>query len=187
MRRAMRCHEALRPSPPALPKRLPSVSCIPFLHRVSFRSRRQRLPGGASLFRAYRMGARACVCAGAVRAPDCPRASQAQGALLLSVPMGVFRAGAKRETKRPPDAASSCIILPRISQGQALTGTYFKLYEQIAASAPAASCPPAPALHPGRRPGPRSGAQPFRPGGKAGRPGEESAARNTVAAPQYRV
>ena len=48
----------------------PSVSCISFLHRVSFHSRRRRLACGASLFRAYRMRARARVCAGAVRAPS---------------------------------------------------------------------------------------------------------------------
>ena len=35
------------------------------------------------------------------------RACQAQGAHLPSVPLGFFRAGAKQETKRPADAASS--------------------------------------------------------------------------------
>ena len=36
------------------------------------------------------------------------RASPAEGARLPFVPLGIFRAGAKPETKRPPDAASSC-------------------------------------------------------------------------------
>ncbi len=72
-----------------------SVSCISFLLPVPFRLHRRRLACGASLFRAYRMGARARVCAGAVRAPDCAHASRAQGTLLPSVPLGVFRAGAR--------------------------------------------------------------------------------------------
>ena len=110
----------------------PSQSCMSFLHRVSFHSRRCRLACGASLFRAYRMGARACVRAGAVRAPDCAR-EQAQGAGLPSVPLGFFRAGAKQETERPADAASSCLILPQFYRGQAFTGNYFIIHERIAA------------------------------------------------------
>ena len=69
----MRCHvwPPPRPSPSGLAEAPPSVSCISFLHRVSFHSRRRRLACGASLFRAYRMRARApVVCAGAVRAPS---------------------------------------------------------------------------------------------------------------------
>ena len=75
----MRCHvlPPTRPSPPASPKRRPSA----ILHVVppsAFRSVRAAtgLPGGASLFRAYRMCSRARVCAGAVRAPDCARAER---------------------------------------------------------------------------------------------------------------
>ena len=60
------------------------------------------------------------------------RASHAQGAPVLSVPLGFFRTGARRETKRPPDAASSCLILPRFYRGQALTGNYFIIRERIA-------------------------------------------------------
>ena len=71
----MRCHvfPPPRPSPTASPKRRMSPSCMSSLHRVSLRSRRRRLACGATLFRAYRAGARARVCAGAVRAPDCAR------------------------------------------------------------------------------------------------------------------
>ena len=143
----MRCHVSppLRPSPPALPKRRPSASCISFLLPLPFRSRRRRLACGASLFRAYRMCAPARVCAGAVRAPDCAR-EPAQGARLPSVPLGFFRAGARRETKRPPDAASSCPILPRFYRGQALIGNYFIIRERIAIAAPPLRSPPGAAL-----------------------------------------
>ena len=61
------------------------------------------------------------------------RASLAQGALLPSVPLGFFRAGARRETKWPADAASSCLILPRIYRGSNRFGNSFLLYEQAAA------------------------------------------------------
>ena len=58
-------------------------------------------------------------------APDCARVGRRRAH--LSRPFRwVFCAGASREAKRPPDAASSCPILPRISQGQALTRNYFK-------------------------------------------------------------
>ena len=56
--------------------------------------------------RAFRAGARIA------RLIARARARQTQGALLLSVPLGFFRAGAKQETKRSPDTASSCFILP---------------------------------------------------------------------------
>ena len=55
------------------------------------------------------------------------RASHAQGALLPSVPLGDFRTGARRETKRPPDAASSCPILPQICRSQTNLGIISKL------------------------------------------------------------
>ena len=124
----MRCHVSppLRPPPPASPKRRPSQSCISFLHRVSFRSRRQRLPGGAALISRVSHG-RAPAFAPARFARLIARASPAQGTRLPSVPMGFFRAGAKRETKRPPDAASSCPILPRISQGSSPYRELFRI------------------------------------------------------------
>ena len=48
--------------------------------------------------------------------------------------VGLFRTGARQETKRPPDAASSCLILPRFYRGQALTENYFIIHEQSSAS-----------------------------------------------------
>ena len=92
----------------------PSVFRMAFLHRVPFRSPRRRSGRQAGpCFRAYRV--RACarawarVCAGAVRAPECPRAHpRNQGAPFPSVPVDFFRAGANRDVKRPrADAASS--------------------------------------------------------------------------------
>ena len=72
---------------------------------------------------------------GFARLPLRPRAQrQARDAPLSSVPPGFLRAGAKQEAKRPADAASSCLILPRISQGQAFTRNYFKNKEQSSAS-----------------------------------------------------
>ena len=60
-------------------------------------------PGGGTLIRAYLARARARVGAGAVRAPDCPRArGRTQGARLPSVPREFFAPGATG-TKPPPD------------------------------------------------------------------------------------
>ena len=123
----MRCHV-----PPRHARLRPPASCISFLLPLPFRSRCRRLACGTTLFRAYRMCARACVCAGAVRAPDCAREPCA-GRTCPVRSVGVFfRTGARRETKRPPDAASSCLILPRFYRGQALTGNYFIIRERIA-------------------------------------------------------
>ena len=61
----MRCHV-----PPRHARLRPPASCISFLLPLPFRSRCRRLACGTTLFRAYRMCARACVCAGAVRAPS---------------------------------------------------------------------------------------------------------------------
>ena len=127
---AMSCSAARRPSRPASPERRSSPSCMSFLHRVSFRSRRRRLPCGASLFRAYRMCSR-------VRsrrrgfARLIARASPAQGARLPSVPLGFFRTGARQETERPPDAASSCLILPQICSSQAVSGIISKIRNKV--------------------------------------------------------
>ena len=69
----------------------------------------------------------------AFRAPDCARTrEQAQGARLPSVSQGVFRTGAKQETKQPADAASSCPILPQFSQGQPRNRNYLGFFEQTA-------------------------------------------------------
>ena len=150
----MRCHvfPPPRPSPPASPKRRMSPSCMSSLHRVSLRSRRRRLACGASLFRAYRMRARARVCAGAVRAPDCAREPGA-GRTSPVRSVGGFFAPVQRETKRPPDAASSCPILPQFYGGQALIGNYFIIHERIATSVPKTSSSPTPdPLSPGSPP-----------------------------------
>ena len=127
----MKCHDP--PLPQGGPRLRRSASCMPFLHSVSFRLRRRRPACGAALFRAYRMGARARVCAGAVRAPDCAREPSA-GRTSPVRSVGVFRAGAKQETKRPADAASSCPILSRFYRSQAFTGNYFIFNEQNIAS-----------------------------------------------------
>ena len=129
VRCVMRCHEPPRRAPLRRLRRsaarLHSTcrSSIAF-RSTPFRSRRRRLACGGSLFRAYRMCARTCVRVGAVRAPDCARASQAQGARLPSVSQQSFRTGAKQETKQPADAASSCPILPQFSQGQPKSRNY---------------------------------------------------------------
>ncbi len=89
---------------------------------VPLRSRRRRPRRSGTLCRAYRVAAcaraRAGVGAGAVRAPDCPRASQAQGALRPSVPLGSFLAPARNEAapRKPPP--STCIVA-QIAEAQA--------------------------------------------------------------------
>ncbi len=82
-----------RPSCP--PGRRLSVSRMPFLHRVPFRSpcRRPARRGG-TLFRAYRARLPACVAAGAVRAPDCPRARGRRRTHVSRPFLGVFFAPA---------------------------------------------------------------------------------------------
>ena len=127
------CSAGTRPFPPASPTLCLSQSCMSFLHRVSFRSRRRRLACGAALFRAYRMCARARVCAGAVRAPDCARAKR-RAHVSRPFRWGFFAPVRGKRTKRHPDAASSCLILPRFCRGQALTGNYFIIRERIAAA-----------------------------------------------------
>ena len=104
----MRCHvfPPPRPSPTASPKRRMSPSCMSSLHRVSLRSRRRRLACGATLFRAYRAGARARVRAGAVRAPDCAREPCAgRTSPVRSV------GGFSRRCKAGDEAASGCRFL----------------------------------------------------------------------------
>ena len=131
----MKCHVSPlpRPSPLASPKRRPSASCISFLHRVSFRSRRHRLACGAALFRAYRMCACARVRAGAVRAPDCAR-ERRRAHFSRPFRWGFFAPvrGKRRSGLRMP--LPPCLILPRFYRGQAPTGNYFIFHERIAAS-----------------------------------------------------
>ena len=67
----MFCHaKVMTGSLPASPTLRPPVPCMSSLLPLQFRLRRRRFACGASLFRAYRMRARARVCAGAVRAPS---------------------------------------------------------------------------------------------------------------------
>ena len=131
----MKCHVSPlpRPSPLASPKRRPSASCISFLHRVSFRSRRHRLACGAALFRAYRMCACARVRAGAVRAPDCAR-ERRRAHFSRPFRWGFFAPvrGKRRSGLRMP--LPPCLILPQFYRGQAPTGNYFIFHERIATS-----------------------------------------------------
>ncbi len=127
----MKCHDP--PLPQGGPRLRRSAFCMPFLHRVSFRLRRRRPACGAALFRAYRMGARARVRAGA-NAGLIARASPAQGARLPSVPLGFFAParGGRRSGPRMP--LSPCLILPQFYRGQAPIGNYFIFHEQNIAS-----------------------------------------------------
>ena len=117
----MFCHVPPRRAPLRRPRRR-SVRPYPACRSsIAFRSRRRRFACGGSLFRAYRMCARAHVSRRrAYRAPECAHApaGQAQGARLLSVPLGSFCAGAKR----PPDAACFCPILAHIFICQIFSG-----------------------------------------------------------------
>ena len=77
---------------------------------LPFRPPRRPATAG-TLIRAYPVRARARVGAGAVRAPDCPRARQAAGAALLSAESGSFRmrdgAGGKRSARISPPSDPS--------------------------------------------------------------------------------
>ena len=83
-------------------------------------------PASGTLFRAYRVWARAGVRAGAVRAPDCACARKPGRRAHLSRPFcwSLFRAGAKR----PRGCRFHCSILALISETQARCGNYFKKY-----------------------------------------------------------
>ena len=110
------CHEALRKChvlswSAAPPVRSPSARiphAVPPSRSAPFRSRRR--PGrGGTLFRAYRArpcaGVRARLCAGAVRAPDCPRAPvcarRAAGALPSPAPPGPVSRQREKEEPAP--------------------------------------------------------------------------------------
>ena len=135
-----------RPAPLRRPRRSvarPNSAC-----RSSFRFRSVRAATGlpaARPFFARIACARAPAFAPARFARLIARAWTNAGRTSLSVPLGFFRTGARRETKPPPDAASSCLILPRFCRGQALTGNYFIIRERIATSALRASSSPTPA------------------------------------------
>ena len=82
-----------------------------------------RRPGPASErpFTARNRGrARAGVGAGAVRAPDCPRARRMQDALRLSAESGSFRMRAGADGTRSMDAASLGPIIAHFLRMQAL-------------------------------------------------------------------
>ncbi len=119
---------ALRPAPPSVGG---SVSVM----RASFQAKGGT---GVSLFRAYRVRARAGVGAGAVRAPDCAR--ETAHAPRPSVPAGVFFAApaiafcrnAERRPRKPP---LSTFILHHMGESQAPPGTKGKFRYQSLASA----------------------------------------------------
>ena len=111
----MKCHEmscfVMRPAaPPPLRKpcrssAVPVVHVVPPSHFVPFAP--PPVSGEASLFRAYRMCARARVSRRrAYRAPDCAR-GQTQGARLPSVPLGFFSHRCEAEG----EAARGCRFL----------------------------------------------------------------------------
>ena len=128
----MFCHEACR-APLRKPCRsaaVPVLHVVPPSHFVPFAP--PPVSGEATLFRAYRMCARARVCAGAVRAPDCARGANA-GRTSPVRSVGVFFApvrGRRRNGPRMP--LPPCLMLPQIPQGQALFGNYFIICERRA-------------------------------------------------------
>ena len=126
--RAWRCGAGRGPGiPSGLPGFASSASVCP-LDPSSFRSLRRRfVPGGGTLFRAYRARAGPRVAAGAVRAPDCARArARTQGALVPSVSQRFFRAGANREKNGSADAAS---FLPlHIGRGRPMSSPMYDFF-----------------------------------------------------------
>ena len=121
--RRRKCHAmswSAAPPAPLLPVRIPHAA--PPSRSVPLRSRRRRPHRSGTLCRAYRVAAgaraRAGVGAGAVRAPDCPRARQAQGALRPSVPLGSFFAPARSKAapRKPPP---STYIVAQFAEAQA--------------------------------------------------------------------
>ena len=121
-------------SPPGSSATPSSASAFPSA-LVSFRSSRRPVPpSGGTLFRAYRMGARARVCAGAVRAPDCARTRVANAGRMSPVrSVGFF----SRRREAGHGAARGCRYLlshPTTDlQRSSRFGNYFLLYEQAAA------------------------------------------------------
>ena len=117
---------------PVRPSRL--VACASVLLLLPFRSNRAAATLHAA--RPFSRVSHALACArfraGAVRAPDCAR-ERAQGALLLSVPLGIFRAGGRRSGLRMP--------LPSVSSyhGFRRIKSPFRIYFSIAQTYRAAS------------------------------------------------
>ena len=94
-----------------------------------------RLPGAAGPCFARIACAPACgsgraIRGGAVCARDCPRARQTQDALRPCVPLGFFRAGAKRKAKRPrADAAS--FLRPNLAIGLEMSTVFENYFRNI--------------------------------------------------------
>ena len=138
-----------QPSPRSSPRARASRACLHPVHRapsrfvpfrsLSFRSSFRRPACGGTLFRAYRARPRPPAFRGGVRfaRPIAPaRAGRAQGARFPSVPFGFFRAGAKQEAKRCPDAASSCPIIAWNYQDQAFLRIITEFFEPCTGSDP---------------------------------------------------
>ena len=134
----MRCHVRH-----AFPDALPFRFRISFLHRISFRSVpsapppagganaairnvRRVLRGGAGPFTArICVRARARVCAGAVRAPDCPRARPSAGRTSpVRSPGCFFEPAPARMAKQPPDGRS----VPPYMAGRSSKSSQIKNY-----------------------------------------------------------
>ena len=90
---------------------------------IPFRSHR-RLPAAGPFF-ARIACARVRAFAPARFARLIARASRCWAHFSCPFRWGFFRTGARRETKRPPDAASSCFILSCFCEGQAFMRNYF--------------------------------------------------------------
>ena len=144
----MGCHDSGR-APPGLAV---SASCASFLlpAPVSFRSRRRRVPGQHPLSRVSHVRARLRLRRrGFARLIARARASARRTSPVRSY--GDF--SRRHESKRPPDAASSCLILPWIFQGRALFRNYFSISRTRPASRQIMSRPAAgrAGTAPGRR------------------------------------
>ena len=118
-------------------------------------------PARRTLYRAYPARARAGVSAGAVRAPDCPRGRQAQGAPLPSAESGSFRAAPERAGGGPwmpplPDPSYHGFSRPGPGKGETLPE--FNEHPVAALHRPglAPAGPALPRAAPIRHPGPRA-------------------------------
>ena len=125
-------------------------------------------PARRTLYRAYPARARAGVSAGAVRAPDCPRARQAQGAPLPPAESGSSGLRAGAGGRRSMDAASSGPILSRVFAAwtrKRETLPEFNEHPVATLHRPgfAPAGPALPRAAPIRHPGPRAGVHPRLP------------------------
>ena len=133
----MRCHEPPRRALSAGLAEAPPVCIrhvVPPMHFVPLRSVRTAddLPAAGPFSariacareRAFRVGARFA------RLIARARAGGHRTHVCRSFLRGFFRTGAKQETKRPADAASSCPILPQFSLGQPRSRNYIGFHEQ---------------------------------------------------------